>query len=146
MAAEQEVARLRAVVYSSHARAGLLAAGLDGYSWDRHAALTFLWLFPDDVPELLGTLVDLSLSDAWAVDCRLAVEAAWPNIDRARFREVVLNLLEDGDEMDYRRLSELLVHVGALDVLGVVLERAGRSADAGTREVADEFRDELLGR
>ncbi|WP_345040185.1 hypothetical protein [Streptomyces sannanensis] len=146
VAAEQEVARCRAEVNQLPSRVELLTKAMSGSSaWDRSTALTFLRLFPEDVPELLELLVGLSLSIGWAQPAGEAIRAARREIDPSRLAEMVVGHLPDGDAEDYLRLADMLAHVEAWETLGVVIQRALESSDLEIQEVAHDFNESYGG-
>ncbi|MEV6675195.1 hypothetical protein [Streptomyces sp. NPDC051162] len=146
VSAEKEVARCRAEVNELPSRAEILAEAMSGRSvWGRSTAMTFLRHFPEDVPRFLELLVDLSLSIGWAQQAWEAILPARREIDLSRFTEIVLRHLSDGDAEDYLRLADMLTHVEAWEILGVVIERARESDDPEIRQVADDFTESYGG-
>ncbi|MFC4110968.1 hypothetical protein [Nonomuraea zeae] len=140
MAAEQEVARRRAEVNQLPSRAEVLANAMSSSSvWDRATALTFLRLFPEDVPNLLEALVDMCLSTGWAQAASEAIRAARRDIDSAQLTEIVERHLSSGDAEDYLRLASMLTDCEAWESLGMLIERAFESNDPEIREVAHDF-------
>ncbi|WP_371678362.1 hypothetical protein [Streptomyces sp. NBC_01276] len=140
MAAEQEVARCRAEVNQLPSRVDLLAKALSSSSaWDRSAALDFLRLFPDGVPELLDLLVDLSLSAGWVLPACEVIRAARREIDSTQFARVALECLSSGEVEDYIGLAYVLAEVEAWEALGAVIGKAAESSDPEIREVSRNF-------
>jgi hypothetical protein len=140
--ARREAHRRRADFHDrARDRTGILRAALTAGAgpWQRGAALDFLTGLPDDVPALLDDLVDLSLSHGWALACRRAI-AGLPKDDLVPVLEpLVLEHLDTADDDGYLRLAELLVHVGAWDLLGRLVARAPVTDDPDTREAADDL-------
>ncbi|WP_435131098.1 hypothetical protein [Actinacidiphila sp. bgisy144] len=140
VAAEQVVARCRADVNQLPSRVDLLAKALSSSSaWDRSAALDFLHLFPEDVPELIDLLIDLSLSTGWALPARGAIRSARKEIDPSKFVRVALECLSDGELEDYLRLADLLAEVEAWEALSAVIGKAAESSDAEIRDFSRSF-------
>ncbi|WP_432127455.1 hypothetical protein [Streptomyces sp. bgisy082] len=140
VAAEQEVARCRAVVNQLPSRVDLLAKAITSSSaWDRSAALDFLHLFPEDVSKLLDLLVGLSLSTGWALPAREVIRSARKEIDPSKFARVALECLSDGEVEDYLRLSDLLAEVEAWEALSAVIGKAAESSDTEIRDVSRSF-------
>jgi hypothetical protein len=140
VAAEQEVARCRAEINESPSRTELLIqAILDGSVWDRSTAMTFLRLFPDDVPTLLGILVDSSLSLAWAEPVREVIRAARDEIDPTKLAKVVASQLRGGNAEDYLRIADMLASLEAWESLSEVVRMARASVNPEIREVARCF-------
>ncbi|RKS08930.1 hypothetical protein DFP74_4656 [Nocardiopsis sp. Huas11] len=140
--ATREAHRCQADFYNrARDRPGILRAALPAGAgpWQRGAALDFLTGLSDDVPALLDDLVDLALSPGWALATRRAIGTI-PHDDLVPLLEpLVLEHLETANEDDYRRLTELLVHVEAWDLLGRLVAH-GLEADApDTREAADDL-------
>jgi hypothetical protein len=138
--AERELARRRAD-FHQHARdqTTILAQALRGGGWDASAALWYLREFYDGTPALLEPLVNAALSDRSALWARQAIarvssDRLFPELER-----IVPAQLEDADDLDYRRLAELLVHVQAWTILHKLVLRALASDDADTREVGEDF-------
>ncbi|GLX03547.1 hypothetical protein [Microbispora sp. NBRC 16548] len=140
IAAEQQSARLRADFYRHAAsRAETLSAALRGSTWDRGAALTFLQTFPSDVPALLRPLVELALSQAWALDARRAIARGRRDLVLPRLRDMVVERLPTADAEDLRRMAELLGSIEAWQILRVLVQNAAGSDDPDAREVAEDF-------
>lgn len=140
VAAEQEVAKLRARIYGLPHRAELLAEAISGSSvWDRTVALRYMREFPGDTPHLLEQLVDLAMSGGWARESMEAIRAARGEINPTRMTEIVAPLLIDADAEDHLRLAELAAQTESWHALGVVVDAAAASDDAETQEVAREF-------
>ncbi|MBC2878335.1 MULTISPECIES: hypothetical protein [Streptomyces] len=140
VAAEQEVARCRAEVNQLPSRVDLLAKALSsGSAWDRSAALDFLHLFPEDVPKLLGLLIDVSMSTGWVLPACETIRAARQEIDQSQFARVALECLSGGEVDDYLRLADVLVEVEAWEALGAVIGKAAESGDPEIREVSRSF-------
>lgn len=90
VAAEQEISKLRTLLYRLPHRAELLANAISGSSvWDRTVALRFIREFPEDTPQLLDQLVDLAASTGWARESIEAIRAARSEIDPTRMTEIV---------------------------------------------------------
>ncbi|MFE3456243.1 hypothetical protein ACFXKD_01775 [Nocardiopsis aegyptia] len=122
-------------------RPGILRAALTAGAgpWERGCALDFLAALPEDVPALLSDLVDLSLSHGWALAARRAI-GTLPHDDLVPLLEpLVLEHLDTADDDEYLRLAELLVHVGAWDLLGRLVAHAPVTDDPNTREAADDL-------
>ncbi|GAB2485988.1 hypothetical protein [Nocardiopsis aegyptia] len=140
--AERETIRRRAdFSNAARDRPGILRAALTAGAgpWQRRAALDFLAARSDDVPALLEELVDLSLSHGWAPAARRAI-AGLPKDDLVPLlAPLVLEHLDTADDDEYLRLVELLVHVGAWDLLGRLVARAPVTDDPDTREAADDL-------
>ncbi|MEU3280678.1 hypothetical protein [Streptomyces antibioticus] len=146
VAAEREVARCRAEVNQLPSRVELLAMAMSGSSaWDRSTALTFLRLFPEDVPKVLELLVDLSLSIGWAQPAIEAIRVARREIDHSQLAEMVLGRLSGGDSEDYLRLSDMLARVEEWETLGVVIQKAIESNDLEIQEVGRDFNESYGG-
>jgi hypothetical protein len=139
--AQREAHRRRADFHDrARDRPGALRAalGVRAGPWQRACALDLLAALPEDVPALLDDLVDLSLSHGWALAARRAVGALPRDGLEPLLEPLVLERLDSADGDEYRRLAELLVHVGAWDLLGRLVDRAREAEDPGTREVADD--------
>ncbi|MFD5931737.1 hypothetical protein [Streptomyces sp. NPDC060333] len=144
--AEQEVARCRAELNRLSSRVESLRKAMSSRSaWDRSTALEFLRLFPEDVPELLDLLADLSLSPGWAQPAREAIRAASREIAPYRFVEIVARYLSDGEAEDYVMLANMLTHVEAWEALGALIKRALESGDLEIKEVAHDFTESYSG-
>jgi hypothetical protein len=144
--AEQEVARRRAEVYRLPSRVELLTKALSSSSaWDRTTALEFLHRLPEDVPELLELLADLSLSLGWAQPACEAIRAARKRISPVRFVEIAARHLPGGEVDDYLRLADMLAHGEAWEALGIVIKQALESGDLEIQEVAHDFMESYGG-
>jgi hypothetical protein len=140
VAAEQEVSKLRAVIYGLPRRAEVLADAISGSSvWDRTVALRFIREFPEDTPQLLDQLVDLAMSTGWARESIEAIRAARSEVDSTRMTAIVKSFLTDGDAEDYLRLAELAAQTEAWQALGAVIAAAATSDDPEKQEVARDF-------
>jgi hypothetical protein len=105
-------------------------------------ALRLVRSLPDErvmdlVPELVGAaLVSRSEFVVPAREALARLDPGWlaralaPEVDR---------VLAGADEEAYRRLAELLDHVGQEELLGRVVASARRSDDEDIREVAEDF-------
>lgn len=139
VAAEQEAARRRAAMNRSSERSDLLRGALaSGSAWNRSTALTFLRLFPADVPELLEPLVDVALAGAWAQPVSEAIRAALPEIDMDVLADVVLR---HADADDYAKLAQLLIRAEAWGALVALLTVARDRGDPAVRSLARELGD-----
>jgi hypothetical protein len=125
-------------------RTGTLArirAALHGVP-DRHGALTLLGsLETDYTGELAPDLVGIALSHRYALQARQALG----RLPAAEARQVVppavwAQLEATGDDDAYRRMAELLDHLGLAGALGTLCETAAASPDPEVREVAEDFR------
>ncbi|NEB09605.1 hypothetical protein G3I32_12135 [Streptomyces coelicoflavus] len=135
--AEQEVARCRAEVNRLPSREELLTKALSSSSaWDRSAALDFLYLFPEDIPNLLDLLVDLSLSTGWALPAREVIRAARKEIDPSKLARVALECLSDSEVEGYLRLADILAEVQAWEALSAVIGKAAENGDPEIREIS----------
>ncbi|MFJ2821776.1 hypothetical protein ACIO7M_11735 [Streptomyces toxytricini] len=124
----------------------LLAEALSGSSaWDRTTALRFLQLFPDDVPELLDPLLDLSLSSGWAQLASEVIRAGRKEIDPSLLSDKVVANLPGSDAEDHLRIAAMLAHVEAWETLGLLIRMALQSADPEIRDVAQEFNESCGG-
>jgi hypothetical protein len=138
--AERELARRRADFYQyAQDQTTILAQALRGRGWDTSAALWFLREFYDGTPALLQPLVGAALSDRSALWARQAIarvssDRLFPQLER-----IVLARLDSADDLDYRRLAELLAHVQAWTILHKLVLRALASDDDDTREVGEDF-------
>lgn len=137
--AEREVARRRADFYR-HAKdqTAILAQALCGHGWDTGAALWYLREFYDGTPALLEPLVDAALSERTALWARQAIARVSSDRLVPELEPIVLARLDGADDLDYRRLAELLAHVQAWPVLHKLVLRALASDDPDTREVGDD--------
>lgn len=143
VSADKQLAGARAEFYQRAGdRRSVLAAALRGSAWDRGAALSFLEALPDDVPSLLDELVDNALSVRWALAARRAIAAGQPVVVTPLLTEIVRGRLAAADADDFRRLAELLRHLGAVEPLASLLSEARQSDDPETRQVADDFTTE----
>jgi hypothetical protein len=126
----------------SHARKEQLREALEGASKsDRRAALAFLEVFPEDVPDLLDRLFDISLSPGWALATRRAIARGPAELVTPALRQLVERQLADPetDADDYRRIAELLDHVNHADTLAHLANTANQSADPEIREVGTDY-------
>jgi hypothetical protein len=57
--------------------------------------------------------------------------------------DAVARRLDRADDDQYRRLAELLRHLGFTDTLQALVDRALQSADGNIREVGEDFRDAI---
>lgn len=109
---------------------------------DRRAALLLLpHLGEDCLLAVAGSLVRISLSHRDALVARQLL-GSLPHREVARVvPAAVWELLdeESNDEDTYRRLAELLAHLGLADSLLELSERALNSSDPGIREVGEDF-------
>ncbi|MFC7277258.1 hypothetical protein ACFQS1_24965 [Paractinoplanes rhizophilus] len=140
VAADQKLARVRAEFYQhAEARHEVLVAALQGSNWDRGAALAFLEVLSDDVPELLEQLVEHAMSPRWALAARRAIAAGRHEEVAPALRQIIDRLLPTADPEEYRRLAELLRHLGDREGLRMLLDGASRRDDPDIREVVDDF-------
>lgn len=117
----------------------ILVQALGGHGWETSAALWYLREFYDGTPALLEPLIDATLSDRSALWARQAIgrgpsDRLFPELER-----IVLARLDGADDLDYRRLAELLAHIQAWTILHKLVLRALASDDDDTREVGDDF-------
>jgi hypothetical protein len=143
VAAEQQLVRARLQFSQrSQSREETLSEALDGPSIaDRRAALAYLAVFPEEVPVLLGRLFDISLSAGWALAARRAIARGPAEVVVPALRDLVEKQVADPatDADDYRRIAELLHHVGHAGTLARLVTIAGRSADPEIREVGTDY-------
>ena len=140
VAADQQLARVRAEFYQdAEARHEVLLAALQGSNWDCGAALAYLEALPDDVPELLDQLVEHAMSHRWALAARRAIAAGWSEKVAPVLRQIIERRLGTADPDDYRRIAELLLHLGEREGLRMLVESARKKDDPDIREVADDF-------
>lgn len=59
---------------------------------------------------------------------------------REQLRSIILNRLGEADDDEYRRLAELLRHIGDASTLDELTARALASTDPKIREVGDDFK------
>jgi hypothetical protein len=138
--AERELARCRGEFYQhARSRPQVLGAALRGQNWEVAAALHFLSMLPADSLELLPQMVQLALSDRWALYARRAIDRAPRDRLHPALNDIILPRLSSADEDEYRRFAELLSHVEAWDLLPQLTQRALASDDPYTREVAEDF-------
>lgn len=142
VAAQAELAFRRAD-FHQHARfpGTILAGALNGPAREQAAALRFLAAFGylSDHMELLPRLIEMAQSHRWAGDARQAIGAARRDRLIPAIQQLLPPLLDTADYDGYRRLAELLAHVGAWQSLGELTRRALSSADPDTREVGEDF-------
>ena len=118
----------------------LLKTALRGAT-ERDAAILILDYLGDSfIRSLLGDLVALGLSHRSALAARQLL-GRLPHADSAEaVPSAVWNqLAETGDYDAYRRMAELLKHLGLYDALGELCRRAADSDDEDIREVAADF-------
>ncbi len=141
VAAERQVTQRRAEFRrDAVARHQILAAALgSGSVWERGSALSFLQSFHDDVPELVAPLVDLALSDSWALSARHVISAGRRDVVQPEVERIISGLLPAADALDFRRFAELLAALEAWDSLRLLLQRARVSNDPETQEVDRDF-------
>lgn len=140
VAADQQLARSRAEFYQhAEARREVLASALRGSNWDRGAALSFLEVLSDDVPELLDQLVEHATSHRWALAARRAIASGRREDVTPMLRQIVEVRLATADPDDYRRLAELLRHLNDNVALRALVENAKRRDDPDVQEVARDF-------
>jgi hypothetical protein len=144
VAAERQVVSARAEFYQ-HAgtRRDTLRAALEGSQWDRKAALSLLESLPEDVPALLDQLVENAMSPQWALAARRAIASGPHDLVAPALRVIAERRLAGADADDYRRLAELLRHLGDKDALGELLRRASLSGDGDVRDVGRDFESTL---
>jgi hypothetical protein len=140
----------RADVIRSDRRTELLAAALVSDSnWDTSTALAFLRESPDDVPTLLLTLYRLSLSQAWVGAVLRVVDAAAQRVPgvESEFRRIVGSEIPHAVADDeYAAIANVLMNIGADDLLDQLAEQALSSGDPAVREIGAELRgDETAG-
>jgi hypothetical protein len=118
----------------------LLREALSGVPHRRAALLLLRYLGPDYALAVIDRLVKISLSHRDALLVR-QILGSLPYDEIARIVPVqvweVLDEENDGDA--YRRLAELLRHLGLFDSLQDLCERALVSTDSEVREVGEEF-------
>lgn len=108
---------------------------------DEAAALLLLgWLDSDYTEALVGELVSASISHRHALRVRqilgrLSHEEAVQIVPPAVWHQ----LQETGDDDAYRRLAELLAHLGLHDALSQLSAQALMSSDPDIREVGEDF-------
>ncbi|MFD5268802.1 hypothetical protein [Streptomyces sp. NPDC058335] len=125
----------------AHDRPAILKAALTAGAgpWQQGAALDFLAALPDDVPALLGDLVDLSLSHGWALAALQAIDHIPHDELLPLLEPLIWEQLDSADNDEYRRFAELLAHIEAWELLGQLVSRALDTADPDTHEVAEDF-------
>jgi hypothetical protein len=95
-----------------------------------------------DVPvtvSLLEPIVSAALSHRDALLARETLGRLPYRLGAARVPPVVAGLLDGSDDDTYRRLAELLDHLGLYAALRDLCERAARSDDPNVREVGTDF-------
>jgi hypothetical protein len=126
----------------SHTRKETLREALDGPSKsDRRAALSFLEVFPEDVPDLLDRLFDISLSLGWALKARKAIARGPAEVVTPALHQLLDRYLADPqtDADDYQRIAELLDHLHDTTGLATLVRKASLSPDPEIRDVATTY-------
>ncbi|MBF6543361.1 hypothetical protein [Nocardia brasiliensis] len=140
VAAKRELNRRQADFYqNAKNRTEILKGALAADSWQRATALSYLATFSDDSLELLPQLVDLSLTHAYALSARQAID----RIPRHKLCPVLEPLvsayLDAVDPDDYLRIAELLTHIQAWPLLEQLIRRARAIDDPDMLELAEDY-------
>jgi hypothetical protein len=115
-------------------RRGLIGGG------ERWLALTILLhLETDFIADVIEPLVAVSVSHRYARLTREVLGRLPYDHAAELVAPVVLSRLDDADDDEYRRLAELLDHLGLYDALGQLCLRAAGSDDPHIKEVAVDF-------
>ncbi|MFE5796523.1 hypothetical protein ACFQ8C_28635 [Streptomyces sp. NPDC056503] len=140
--AKRETHRRQAEFYQ-HAqdRTEVLRAALatEAGAWNQGAVLDFLAALPDDAPALLPELVGWSTSPQWALAARHVIDRVPRDRLLPALEPLVLDRLDSADGDDYQRFAELLVHVGAWELLGRLVTRALTTDDPHILDIADDL-------
>jgi hypothetical protein len=107
----------------------------------RARALTLLTnLGSDFISEVVRELVEVALSHGYALSAReLLGQLSFDEAARAVPPAVSAQLAETDDDDAYRRMAELLSHLGLASALQDLCRHAAASEDADVREVAEDF-------
>ncbi|WP_149260555.1 hypothetical protein [Actinomadura sp. K4S16] len=141
--AERELHRRQAAFFQDvQDRLEILRAALTEGGWEQATALSFLGTFSGDGQELLPQLVALSMSDALALAARRAIGRIPRDRLEPLLAPLIMDELDSADCDDFRRLAELLAHIGAWRLLEQLVHRARANGDPDFREVAEDFTDE----
>lgn len=96
-------------------------------------------LEPDVTKSVLAILVPLACSDRYAMRVRQILG----RVDRATLEShvpaIVDGVLDDADELGYRRIAELLAHLGLSAALERLRQRAAQSDNVGIQEIDQDF-------
>ncbi|MFJ9522461.1 hypothetical protein ACIRPK_29955 [Kitasatospora sp. NPDC101801] len=132
VAAEQNIAKLRAAVNGSNMRIDILAAALsvEAPVWDQGAALNFLRLFTRDVPEFVPQLFRFAVGGKWEVEAREVLVAGPREEVASKVARHAIEYLPKPDVEDYLQLASLLAALGSGDALAMVSSDALASADS----------------
>jgi hypothetical protein len=118
----------------------LITAGLRDGRQARRTLLLLSYLDPDYTVALADTLVDMAQSHRDALLVRQIFGRLRRDEAEALVPPAVWRLLgEDDDDEAYRRMAELLYHLGLTDALRRLCRRALASTDPNMREVGSEF-------
>lgn len=117
----------------------ILATALAGQAWQVATALEYLRAFSRDSTELLPQLVELSLSQKWALAAREAIASIPPNLLWPALTPVVSVRMHTTDPDELRRLAELLAHLQAWPQLTKLVSAAEAVDDPEVRDLADDF-------
>ncbi|SEQ13080.1 hypothetical protein SAMN05216188_102162 [Lentzea xinjiangensis] len=143
VAADRRLARARADFHQhAAARREVLADALalrPSNAWECGSALSFLSVLPEDVPALVDQLVECATLDGWALEARSALAAGRRAEVLPLVRQAVDRRLPIADALDYRRLAELLHHVGDEEALHALVESARGHGEQEVRDLADEL-------
>ena len=91
--------------------------------------------------QVLPELVDIAAhSHRDALLARQAIGRLPYEAVARRLSDVVMPRLPTADDDEYRRLAELLDHLGLYDLLRTLVDAALASDDVNTREVGEDFR------
>lgn len=148
--AQEELNKIQGEIFRSAERTELLAAALSGSILDQSTALAFLRDLPDDVPALLTSLFNLSLSQAWVGSALQAVIAAarWDQTVMPRFRQIIrVKMTSIREDYDYAAIANILINIDAKDILVELAIQALASSDPAVREIGAELQidDEVIG-
>jgi hypothetical protein len=148
VAARDELHRAEGDFYQhARSRRDVLARALGTSGRDQGAALQFLGGLSEDVPELLELLVELTTSHRWAGYARRAIGAGHPReLVVERISRIIDERLDGPHAYDddyFRRFAELYSHLGERELLAGLLSRAAVSPEPETRELVEDFGDEL---
>lgn len=118
----------------------LLSAGLNDVIQVRRTLLLLSYLGPDYIVALADSLVDIAQSHRDALLVRQIFGRLRRDQAEAVVPPAVWRLLGDNDDDEaYRRMAELLYHLGLTDALRQLTRRALASEDPNMRDVGLEF-------
>ncbi|WP_203707398.1 hypothetical protein [Asanoa iriomotensis] len=138
-AAAQAAAELHRNLDSSGDALHVLTTALQHPSSRRTALIALSVLETDVTAALVAPVVEASLSHRDALLARQVIGRIPYRVYEAAVPGVVNDLLADADDDTYRRLAELLDHLGLDPQLELLCERAASSDDPDIREVAADF-------